>query len=117
MSLRTIGRLTQKQVSNAEPPKDTHAVLVADGGFLYLQCTLSAPTDGRFAVAGCSAIRWISSGMSWGLGLLHTIGPSVKPGTGRVIYGGKSSTASTRWTPGARPSESGWPRGPPRRRP
>jgi integrase len=44
---RTIGRLTQKQVANAKPPKGRPAVLLADGANLYLQCTLGADDSVR----------------------------------------------------------------------
>jgi hypothetical protein len=42
---RTVNRLTTKQVSNAQPPKGRSAMLLADGGSLYLQCTIGQ--DGR----------------------------------------------------------------------
>jgi integrase len=47
MPLRTIGRLTQKQVVNAKPPDGRPAALLADGGNLYLQCTLGADGSTR----------------------------------------------------------------------
>jgi hypothetical protein len=39
MTKRTIGWLTQKRIANAEPPEGRSAVMLADGGNLYLQCT------------------------------------------------------------------------------
>jgi integrase len=36
---RTVGRLTSLGVRNAKPPKGRDAVMLADGGCLYLQCT------------------------------------------------------------------------------
>jgi integrase len=66
---RTVGKLTQKQVVNAKPPEG-RPVMLADGGNLYLQCTLGA--DGsvrrswvfRYELDGCRH--------ELGLGPLHS---------------------------------------------
>jgi hypothetical protein len=72
MPLRTIGRLTQKQVINAKPPKDTRAVLLADGGGLYLQCTLGA--DDSVRRSWTFRYQMDFKRHELGLGALHTIG-------------------------------------------
>jgi integrase len=67
---RTIGRLTQKEVVNAKPPPGRSAVLLADGGNLYLQCTLAA--DG--SVRRSWVFRYETDGKrhELGLGPLHS---------------------------------------------
>jgi Arm domain-containing DNA-binding protein len=37
---RTVGRLSPVQVRNAKPPQGRSSILFADGGNLYLQCTI-----------------------------------------------------------------------------
>jgi integrase len=71
-TLRTIGRLTQKQVINAKPPEGRRAVLIADGGGVYLQCSLSADDSVRRSWV----FRYEMDGQrhELGLGPLHTIG-------------------------------------------
>jgi integrase len=68
---RTVGRLSSRQVANAKP-KGRPAVLLADGGNLYLQCTLGA--DG--SVRRSWLFRYERDGRrrEMGLGPLHTIG-------------------------------------------
>ena len=69
---RTVGRLAQKQVINAKPPKGRSAVLVSDGGNLYLQCTLA--DDG--SVRRSWVFRYEARGQrhELGLGPLYTVG-------------------------------------------
>jgi integrase len=69
---RRIGRLSPKQVANAKPKGGREAALLADGGNLYLQCTLGA--DG--SVRRSWLFRYERDGRrrEMGLGPLHTIG-------------------------------------------
>ena len=69
---RRIGRLSPKQVANAKPQGGREAALLADGGNLYLQCTLGA--DG--SVRRSWLFRYERGGRrrEMGLGPLHTIG-------------------------------------------
>ena len=69
---RRIGRLSSRQVANAKPQRGREAALLADGGNLYLQCTLGA--DG--SVRRSWLFRYERGGRrrEMGLGPLHTIG-------------------------------------------
>ncbi len=71
---RTVGRLSSRQVANARPQRGREAALLADGGNLYLQCTLGA--DG--SVRRSWLFRYERDGRrrEMGLGPLHTIGLS-----------------------------------------
>jgi integrase len=71
---RTINRLTARQVNNAKPPKGRDAMLLADGGNLYLQCTIGR--DGH--VRRSWLFRYEQGGRrrEMGLGSLDTNGLS-----------------------------------------
>src|SRR5262249_12478716 len=72
MALRMVGRLSPARVRTAKPPHGRQAAMLADGGNLYLQCTLSA--DGP--VRRSWTFRYEVNGRrhEMGLGPLHTIG-------------------------------------------
>jgi integrase len=69
---RTVGRLTPKQVQHAKPTGGHAAVLLADGGNLYLQCTLGA--DGSIRRSWLFRYQFDFQRHEMGLGPLHTIG-------------------------------------------
>jgi integrase len=72
MPPRTIGRLTQKQSVNAKPLDGRSAILLADGGNLYLQCTLG--TDDWVRRSWVFRYEMDGERHELGLGPLHTIG-------------------------------------------
>jgi integrase len=69
---RTVGRLSSKQVANARPKRGRDAMLLADGGNLYLQCTLGA--DGSVRRSWLFRYERAGRRREMGLGPLHTIG-------------------------------------------
>ena len=108
MTERTIGRLTPKQVINAMPRTYRRAVLLSDGGNLYLQCTLGPGGTVRRSWI----FRYEAFGRVHDLGLGRPL-PSAcaRRGTAHVVYGCKFSTALIRWSFGAQPgplNASGW---------
>ena len=68
-----IARLKQKQIEHAKPIKGRRAILISDGGNLYLQATIAK--DG--AVTRSWVFRYEMDGErhDMGLGPLHTLGP------------------------------------------
>ena len=89
---RTVGRLSSRQVANAKPKRGREAVLLADGGNLYLQCTLGADGNVRRSwlfryEATAAAGRWVwarSTRSGW-----------ARPGTRPAACASRSLTTST----------------------
>jgi integrase len=69
---RTVGRLSSRRVANAKPKGGREAMLLADGGNLYLQCTLG--TDGNVRRSWLFRYERDGRRRDMGLGPLHTIG-------------------------------------------
>jgi integrase len=70
---RTIGKLTSRRVATAKPKRGRSALVLGDGGNLYLQCTLA---DDNTTVRRSWVFRFEINGKrrEMGLGPTHTIG-------------------------------------------
>jgi integrase len=70
---RIIGKLTSRRVATAKPKRGRKALVLADGGNLYLQCTLA---DDDTTVRRSWVFRYEVDGRrrEMGLGAAHTIG-------------------------------------------
>jgi integrase len=70
---RVLGKLSQRRVATAKPKRGRKALVLADGGNLYLQCTLA---DDDTTVRRSWVFRYEVDGRrrEMGLGAAHTIG-------------------------------------------
>ena len=73
---RVLGKLSQRRVATAKPKRGRKALVLADGGNLYLQCTLA---DDDTTVRRSWVFRYEVDGRrrEMGLGAAHTIGLST----------------------------------------
>jgi integrase len=73
---RVLGKLSQRRVATAKPKRGRKALVLADGGNLYLQCTLA---DDAATVRKSWVFRYQTAGRrhEMGLGAAHTIGLST----------------------------------------
>jgi hypothetical protein len=68
---RIVGKLKARQVSNAKPPKGRRAVVLGDGGNLYLEATVGA--EGNIRRSWLFKFELAGKRREMGLGPLHTV--------------------------------------------
>ena len=93
---RLVGRLTQKQVEHAKPKNGRPAILLADGGNLYLQATLGA--DDHVRRSWVFQYEQHGRRREMGLGSFVHDRPQGGEGSGRASCASSCSTASIRST-------------------